>query len=85
MVKIWIELEMRLSVSPWLGLLCTYTGHVQYSYRTCPDGMSQQCRFSCSLNSILIDYCPYIYDCLSKLILQALTMDGIDDCEILDK
>ena len=27
MVKIWIELEMRLSVSPWLGLLCTHTAY----------------------------------------------------------
>ena len=30
MVEIWIELEMRLSMSPWLGLLCTYTGRVRY-------------------------------------------------------
>ena len=63
----------------------------EYIYRTClvfiPDmsSMSQQYRFSYSLNSILIDYCPYIYDCLSKLILQTLTMVGIADCEILDK
>ena len=78
MVKIWIELEMRLSVSPWLGLLCMCIPDVS--------GIpTERVRYELAVQVQLQPRFNTMYDCLSKLILQTLTMDGIGDCEILDK
>ena len=64
-------------------MLGTHTGHVRYSYQTCPVCASSAGSAAASTQYSLI--IGYIYDCLSILILQTLTTDGIGDCEILDK